>query len=64
MINDNPIYNVIYRMHPSTRHEMVYLPPSRAADTPPHSQDDRITTDSKKVEQNHTQRKTTDFITI
>ena len=35
-------------MHPNTRHELVYLPPSRAADTPPHIQEDTITTDSTR----------------
>ena len=49
-------------MHPDTRHELVHLSPSRAADTPPHIQEDTITTDStKNVAQNHTQRKITDL---
>ena len=33
-------------MHPNTRHELVHLPPSRAADTPLYIQEDTITTDS------------------
>ena len=51
MINDNSIYNVIYMMHPNTRHDM--------ADTPPYIQEDTITTDStkKRGTKNNTQRK-------